>query len=162
MDIEFKINTLFDRLLFKTNYSDFEESSLLANQSKAFYIYMEEMFPKTFILLKEANLIIAYLVPKINQFIDLEYKYSSAGYPSRGPSELANKEVIEKIHNDLEVIEKNLIKHKESLKDFKLFPIIIDESTISFKSEKERFINKNAFSDAYDLDQNFYIESKAK
>lgn len=86
--------------------------------------HVQEMYPRVYKKLSEESSVEAYVEPKVIKQLDLESDYRLEGYPLTGVAEIALRDVLILIKNDLASFEE---KEVLSQFDLDLNPIIYTE-----------------------------------
>lgn len=98
----------------------------LMQTSKAIILiaHVREMYPRVYRKLSDEGSVEAYVEPKVNKQLELECDYRYDGYPRTGVAEIALRDVLILIKNDLASFEE---KEVLSQFDLDLNPIIYTE-----------------------------------
>lgn len=154
---EKRVVNLLNNLSFKSDFTNEDLAYVESDNSRTFKTYLDECFNNVSTIFKTSGVYNQYIVLKIYKYIDLEHNYSLLGYNNTANVELANFDVTSEIKNELEPIEKLLIKNPNLVCSYSVNLNNKNEKYFTLKSENQEAISilKN-----YDLDINPFVESE--
>lgn len=154
---EKKIFNLLNNLPFKSDFTDKDLAYVNSDNAKTLKTFLNESFNNTSSLFKSTGVYNQYIVLKIYTYIQLEHNYSLQGYSNTAEVELANFDITNEIINELDPIEKMLIRN----------PHLNCTYSVNLNFKREFYFKSTRFDKCtilmlknYDLDISFYIESK--